>query len=100
VRFPEIERIVLDAVEAFVAAGVSRVAAEDAMKGAEFVAMMDVIETQADRRLIDLFDAYGSAVLAERRGVCQRTIANHRREAAERLARKKIGSNGSAPLAA
>jgi hypothetical protein len=99
-RFPEIERIVFDAIEALIAAGVSREAAEKAMGAAEEVAVLDLIESQADRRLVDLFDRYGSAALAARRGVCQRTIANHRREAIERLTRKKIGTAASDPLAA
>jgi hypothetical protein len=99
-RMPEIEEIVLDAVERLVAAGVSRVAAERAMREAEDVAVLDLIETEADRRLLDLFDEYGSAALAERKGLCQKTIANRRRDALERLARKKIGSAASDPLAA
>lgn len=99
-RFPEIERIVLDAVEALVMAGVSREAASRAMCEAEAVAMLDVIETQADQRLVDLFAEYGSAKLAERKGVCQKTIASRRNAALDRLTRKKIGSLASDPLAA
>lgn len=99
-RFPEIERIVLNAVEELVAVGVSRLAAERAAKAAEEIAMLDVIETQADIRLLDLFDEYGSAALAERKEVCQRTVTNRRNEAADRLARKKIGRFGSAQAAA
>lgn len=98
-RFPEVERVVLDMVEALVSVGVSRFAAEQAAKAAEEVAMLDIIETQADMRLLDLFDQYGSAVLAERREVCQKTVRAHYNEAAGRLARKEIGRNGSARLA-
>jgi hypothetical protein len=97
---PAIEQIVLDTVERLVAAGVSRKAAERAMREAEDVAVLDLIETDADRRLLDLFEDYGSAALAERKGVCQRTITNRRNDAAERLARKKIGTAASDPLAA
>ena len=99
-RFPEVERIVLDGVEALVAIGVSRDAAEKAARAMEDIAMLDLIETDADRRLLDLFDNYGSAKLAERKGVCQKTITNRRNDAADRLARKKIGNERSDPLAA
>lgn len=99
-RFPEIERIVLDAVEAFVALGVSRLAAEQAAKAAEEIAILDLIETQADRRFLDLFDHYGSAVLAERKEVCQKTVRSHYNDATDRLARKKIGRDSSARVAA
>ena len=97
-RFPEIEKIVMDAVDAMIAAGVSREAAESAMRDAEFVAMKDLIETQSDRRLLDLFDQYGSAALAERKAVTPRTICNRRKEAAERLYRKQIGSFVTPPV--
>lgn len=91
-RFREIERIVIDAVEAMVAAGVSRPAAEKAMEDAEIVAVMDLIETQADRRLLDLFATVGSQALAQREGVTTKTICNRRRDAVDRLYRKQIGS--------
>ncbi len=99
-RFPEVERIVMDAVEALVAIGVSRTAAEQASRAAEEIAVMDLIETQADMRLLDLFEHYGSGPLAERKQVCQKTITNHRNAAADRLARKKIGNDLSARLTA
>ncbi len=91
-NFPGVEKIVLDAVDAFVALGVSRSAAEQAARAAEEIVMLDLIETQADVRLLDLFRQYGSAALAERKNVCQRTITNKRNDAAERLARKKYGT--------
>lgn len=94
-HFPEIERIVLDLVDAFVAAGVSREAAEDAARGAEVVAMLDLIETESDERIVGLFKQYGSAAVAERKRVCQRTATRHYNDALERLARKKIGQDMS-----
>lgn len=99
-RFASLKEWAEDSVERLVAAGVSRTAAERAVKEAEDVAVLDLIETEADRRLLDLFDEYGSAALAERKGLCQKTIANRRRDALERLARKKMGSAASDPIAA
>lgn len=99
-RFAEVERIVLDAVELLVSVGVSREAASLAMKEAEKIAILDLVETAADERFLDLFDKYGSAAAAERKKVSQRTINNYRREALERQARKKIGNAASGSLAA
>jgi hypothetical protein len=99
-RFSNLKEWAEDSVERLVAAGVSRTAAERAVKEAEDVAVLDLIETEADRRLLDLFEQYGSAALAERKGLCQKTISNRKNEAAERLARKKIGRRDSDPLAA
>lgn len=95
-RYSEVEKILADAVEALVSVGVSRTAANKAMQDAEVVAVMDLIETQADRRFIDLFETMGSATLAERKGVSPRTICTYRKEALDRLSRKQIGSGASA----
>ena len=99
-KLDDVQRIVQDAVEALVAAGVSRAAAEKAMADAELVAVDDMLETQRDRRLLDLFETIGSAKLAERRGESQRTVCRKRQEAAERLYRKQIGQPVSSNVSA
>lgn len=90
-KLDDVQRIMRDAVDALIAAGVSRPAAEKAMTDAEVVAVDDLIETQRDRRLLEIFDSIGSARLAERRGESQRTVCRKRQEAADRLYRKQIG---------
>ncbi len=99
-RYNDVERIIADIVDRLVEVGVSREAAERGAKECEGIAILDLIETAADQRFLDMFRDYGSAVIAERKGVCQRTVMRQRNEAAERIARKKIGRAMSDPLAA
>ena len=89
-RFDDIERISVDTEEALVKAGVSRDAARQAVSDMQLVAIRDLVETQGDRRLLDLFDQCGSAVLAERHGVSVRTIYARRQDAIDRLAKKTL----------
>ena len=72
------------------ALGVSRPAARKAALDAESVAVADLLETQTDVRLLDLFEQVGCAKLAERDGVNRNTIYARRTLALERLAAKQI----------
>lgn len=89
-KFDDIERISGEVEEALVLAGVSRAAARQAVADMQLVAIRDLVETQGDRRLLDLFDQCGSTALAERHGVSVRTMYVRRQEALDRIAKKTV----------
>jgi len=92
-RFDDIERISGEVEEALVKAGVSRPAARDAVADMQLAAIRDLVETQGDRRLLNLFDQCGAEVLAERQRVSVRTIYARRQDALNRLAVKQTVRN-------
>ncbi|MGS1076663.1 hypothetical protein [Pseudoxanthomonas beigongshangi] len=98
-RLDDLAKVIRDLEDALVLVGVSRAAAHRAAMDAESVSVADMLETQEDIRLLDLFEKVGCVTLAERQGVSSRTIYNRREEAIERLQLKKVcrftSDNGS-----
>ncbi len=89
-RLDDLARVLRDLEDSLIAIGVSRPAARKAALDAEVVAVADLLETQTDVRLLDLFEEVGCAKLAERDGVNRNTIYARRVQAIERLAAKHI----------
>ncbi len=94
-RLDDLSKVMRDLEEALVSVGVSRSAARKATIDAESVAVGDLLETQTDVRLLDLFEQVGCAKLAERHGVSPRTIYTRREEALGRLQVKKVCRSAS-----
>jgi hypothetical protein len=99
-RLDELAQALREFEERLVGLGVSRGAAKKAIADAECVALDDLVETAADRRLLDLFDEIGSTGLSARKGNSPRTWCRKRQEAAERLYQKQIGQSVSPPVSA
>lgn len=97
-RLDDLAEVVRQFEAALLSVGVSAQAARSVAKDAECAAVEDMLETQQDRRFLDLFEKVGSGELAERGGVTARTICRQRADAAERLYRKQIGHSVSSPL--
>lgn len=89
-RLDDLAELMRQLEAGLVALGVSREAARQAVMDAEVVAVQDLAETQADVRLLDLFDAIGCAGVAERYRVTPRTIYSRRTEALTRLQLKDV----------
>lgn len=94
-RLDDLAKTLRDLEDCLVALGVSRPAARKAALDAESVAVADLLETQTDVRLLDLFEQIGCAKLAERNGVSPRTIYTRREEALERLQVKQVRRSAS-----
>lgn len=90
-RLDELAQALREFEERLVGLGVSRGAARQAISDAECVAVKDLLETQADARLVDLFESIGSAALAKRHGVTPRQVCRNRTAALSRLQQKQIG---------
>lgn len=89
-RLDELAQALRDFEARLVELGVSRPAALKAAMDAENVAVGDLLETQADLRLLDLFEQVGCATLAERQNVTRNTIYARRTEALARLSVKQV----------
>lgn len=97
-RLDDLAELMRQLEAGLVALGVSRDAARAVVKDAECASVADMLETQQDRRFLDLFDQMGSGPLAQRKGVSARTICRQRADAVERLCRKQIGHSVSSTL--
>ena len=97
-RLDDLAELMRQLEAGLVALGVSREAAREVVRDAECAAVADMLETQQDRRFLDLFEKVGSVALAERGGVSPRTICRQRADAVERLCRKQIGHSVSSTL--
>ncbi len=93
-RLDELAQALRDFEARLVELGVSRQAALKAAMDAENVAVADMLETQADLRLVGLFEEVGCATLAARQGVTRKTIYERRTDALDRLAVKNISRSG------
>lgn len=89
-RLDELAQALREFEERLVGLGVSREQARRAVMEAETLAVRDLLQTQTDLRLLDLFETIGCAALAEREGVARGTIYSRRTEALGRLAVKNI----------
>jgi hypothetical protein len=89
-RLDELAQALRDFEECLVRLGVSRGAARQVVMDAEYTSVQDLVQTQADVRLLDLFDKVGAVAMAEREGVTRNTIYNRRTEALNRLSVKNV----------
>lgn len=89
-RLDELAQALREFEERLVGLGVSREQARCAVMEAETVAVQDLLQTQTDLRLLDLFDKVGASAMAEREGVTRNTIYNRRTEALNRLSVKNV----------
>lgn len=80
--YGEVERILVETVEALVAAGACRADVERALKPVELAAVNSIAENRRDQLVLDL--SYSSADLAKRFGCSERTIRNWRQSAIDR----------------
>lgn len=97
-RLDELTQALRDFEECLVRLGVSKEGARQAVTDAECVAVRDLVETQADLRLLDLFESIGSQALAQRHGVSPRQVCRNRTAALNRLQQKDIGRSASPPV--
>lgn len=89
-RLDELAQALRDFEARLVELGVSRQAALKAAMDAENVAVADLLETQADLRLVGLFEEVGGTLLAERKGVSRSAIYRDRTDALNRLSAKNV----------
>lgn len=89
-RLDELAQALREFEERLVELGVSREQARCAAMEAETVAVQDLLQTQADLRLLDMFDRVGASAMAEREGVSRNTIYNRRTKALNRLSAKNL----------
>ncbi len=83
-NYTQLSDEVLDSIERLVRLGVSRDVATREMKGVEWASIQDINQTNRDSQLLLNLERYGTAAMAERHNVAQRTIRDWRTEALNR----------------
>src|SRR5690606_35505556 len=86
----ELTQALRDFEECLVRLGVSKEGARLAASDAECAAVSDLMVTQKDLRLLDLFESVGGRSLAESKGVSRSEIYRSRTEALNRLSHNNI----------
>lgn len=90
--YERLSKAITDAVEVFVALGITREVVERELQGAEWAFVRDLAEVHQDDQLLLVFEKYGSSACAERYGVSDRTVREWRNRALNRKSARRTSS--------
>ncbi len=91
-NYTKLSDLVLEFVERLVQIGVSRDVADLELKGVEWAALQDLRQTNRDTQLLLNLERYGTAAMAERHNVAQRTIRDWRTDALNRQSSRRTAA--------
>lgn len=95
--YADVARIIAEASERLVEAGVTRSVVETEMAGIEAIFMRDISQAKVDRQFLLELREIGTVAMAERKGRSDRTIREWRQEALKReTERRELGGQAAA----
>lgn len=94
--YTDIQRIIEQAAEQLIAAGVTRSVVETELSNAEAMFVRDVAEAKKDRQFLLELRTIGTQAMAERKGKSDRTIREWRADAIARETERKVGTKVAA----